>query len=252
MRLLLTNDDGISAKGIFSLAKALEQEHEVIVVAPDNQRSACGHSITLNRPLLVKKVKLEGLKSVCYSVDGTPADCVRIAVDKLLKQGVDMVVSGINRGLNIGTDVLYSGTVSATLEAAFYNIPALAVSTDVTDKLKDYELTAEYARKTINIAKDKYLKPGVVLNLNVPQIAKDKIKGIKICKIGKGAYENYFKPEFSEEEEISFEVLDKLVVASKDDTDKYYISEGYVTITPLQYDLTNYKLMKEVEEIFGQ
>ncbi len=131
MRLLLTNDDGINAKGIYALAKELEKNHEVIIVAPDNERSACGHSITLTRPLIVKEIKLEGLKSKAFSVDGTPADCVKIAINKLIDSKIDMVVSGINKGLNLGTDVLYSGTVSAAIEASIYKIPAMAISMEI-------------------------------------------------------------------------------------------------------------------------
>src|SRR5690606_32311726 len=128
MRLLLVNDDGIHAEGINKLAMELEKKHEVTIVAPDDERSAQSHALTLRKPLVVKEVKLGGIKSKAYSVSGTPADCVRIAIDKLLPEPVDMVISGINRGLNVGMDVLYSGTVSAAIEANLYNIPSIALS----------------------------------------------------------------------------------------------------------------------------
>lgn len=251
MRLLLTNDDGISAKGLFALAKELERDNEVIVVAPNDERSACGHSITLNRALLVKRVNVKGLKSKCYSVDGTPADCVRLAVDKLISGKIDMVISGINRGLNIGTDILYSGTVSAAIEAAFCKIPSLAISLEETDKPEDYYVAATYANYILKLAKEKYLKEDVVLNVNVPNIAKEKILGIKVCKIGNRSYDNYFTPEFSNEEELSFEVQGNLNSSFEENTDKNFIKNGYVTITPLHYDLTNYKILREVNDIFG-
>lgn len=251
MKLLLTNDDGISAKGLFALAKELEKDNEVIIVAPDDQRSACGHSITLTRALLVKEMKIEGLNSKCYSVDGTPADCVRIAVDKLICGGIDMVISGINRGLNIGTDILYSGTVSAAIEASFCKIPSLAVSLEETDNLQDYYVAATYANDILKLAKEKYLKKDIVLNVNVPNIPKEKILGIKVCKIGNRSYDNYFTPEFSNEKELSFEVQGNLNSSFEDNTDKNFIKNGYVTITPLHYDLTNYKIIKEVNDIFG-
>src|SRR5665647_1089265 len=144
MRLLLTNDDGINAKGIYALAKEIEKNHEVIIVAPDKERSACGHSITLTRPLIVRETKLIGLKSKAFSVDGTPADCVKIAINKLIDSKIngkiDMVVSGINKGLNLGTDVLYSGTVSAAIEATIYKIPAMTVSMAVKGNIENYEM----------------------------------------------------------------------------------------------------------------
>jgi len=251
MKLLLTNDDGISAKGLFALAKELEKDNEVIVVAPDDERSACGHSITLTRALLVKEVKVEGLKAKCYSVDGTPADCVRIAVDKLVTGKIDMVISGINRGLNIGTDILYSGTVSAAIEGAFCKIQSIAVSLEETDELENYKVAATYARNIIKIAKEKYLKNDIVLNVNVPNIPEEKILGIKVCKIGNRSYDNYFTPEFSDEKELSFEVQGNLNSSFVEDTDKNFIKNGYVTITPLHYDLTNYKILSEVNDIFG-
>jgi len=251
MKLLLTNDDGISAKGLFVLARELEKDNEVIVVAPDDQRSACGHSITLTRALLVKQTKVQGLKSKCYSVDGTPADCVRIAVDKLVSGKIDMVISGINRGLNMGTDILYSGTVSAAIEASFCKIPSLAVSLEETDELEDYCVAANYAKDIIKIAKEKYLKQDIVLNVNVPNIPKEKILGIKVCKIGNGSYDNYFTPEFSDEKELSFEVQGDINSYYGENTDKSFIKDGYVTITPLHYDLTNYKILSEVNDIFG-
>src|SRR5690606_19674244 len=125
MRLLLVNDDGIHAEGINKLAMELEKKHEVTIVAPNDERSAQSHALTLRKPLIVKEVKLEGIKSRAYSVSGTPADCVRIALDQLIKEPVDLVISGINKGLNVGMDVLYSGTVSAAIEANLYGIPSM-------------------------------------------------------------------------------------------------------------------------------
>jgi len=251
MKLLLTNDDGISAMGLFTLAKELEKDYEVIVIAPDDERSACGHSITLTRALLVKEVKVKGLNCKCYSVNGTPADCVRIAVDKIATGKIDMVISGINKGLNIGTDILYSGTVSAAIEAAFCKIPSLAVSLEETKSTMDYYVAANYAKDILKLAKNKYLKKDVVLNVNVPNLPKEKILGIKVCKIGSRSYDNYFTPEFSDEKELSFEVQGNLNIVYEENTDKNFIKSGYVTITPLHYDLTNYKILKEVNDIFG-
>ena len=203
MRLLITNDDGISAKGIYALAKELEKNHEVIMVAPDNERSACGHSITLTRPLVVREVKLEGLKSKAFSVDGTPADCVKIAINKLIDGKIDMVVSGINKGLNLGTDVLYSGTVSAAIEAAIYKIPSMAISMDVKKNVETYEMAAKYAGEILLKAKENSIKNDIVLNVNIPLLKENEIKGIKVCKIGSRLYNNIYIETIGENNETN-------------------------------------------------
>lgn len=252
MKLLLTNDDGINAKGLYALAKELEKNHEIIVVAPDNQRSACGHSITLTRELLLKEVKLENIKGKCYSLDGTPADCVRLAVDRLVEGKIDMVVSGINNGLNTGIDVLYSGTVSAAIEASICKVPSIAFSTEFTDKLEDYENVAKYALKTLNLVEKNYLRDDIVLNVNIPLLEEEKIKGIKVCKIGDKTYENYFTPDYADEAELSFQVQGNENGNLMVESDQYYVKKGFVSITPLHYDLTNYKIIEEVRKSLGE
>lgn len=248
MKLLLVNDDGINAKGIYVLAKELEKNHEVTVVAPDNQRSASSHSITITRPLIVKEVNLDGLKSEAYSVDGTPADCVKVAVDKLVDGRIDMVISGINRGVNIGTDILYSGTVSAAVEAVINKIPSLAVSVFVDGENEEYETAAKYASKIIDLASENSMKNDIVLNLNVPQLPEEDIKGIKVCRMGGSLYSNFFVECKTENEEISYSLKGKLNDLEINDADVYYLKNGFVTLTPLHYDLTNFNLLKEVEK----
>ncbi len=250
MYILVTNDDGIHAKGINALARVLEEEHEVLVVAPDEQRSATGHSITIFRPLRIKKEKLPGIKGSAFSVDGTPADCVRIAIDQLAEKKIDMVVSGVNSGFNIGIDVLYSGTVSAAIEAAIAQTPSLAVSLEYTEDIKQYELAAKYAAKILASAKENNIKSDLVLNINVPLLTEEKIKGIKVCRIGNPKYTNYFVeiPGEGETGHRVFEVMGNLNTYEHEDTDNYFIEEGYVTLTPLHYDLTNHGILDEVEE----
>ena len=130
MKILLTNDDGVHALGIYALAKVLEKEHDVIIVAPSEQKSASSHAITIRNPLYMGETQLDGIKSKAYWVKGTPADCVKLFFEKINNEKIDFVISGINDGYNLGTDVLYSGTVSAAIEANIYNIPSIAVSTD--------------------------------------------------------------------------------------------------------------------------
>lgn len=248
MKLLLTNDDGIDAKGLYILAKELEKEHEVVIAAPDNQRSACGHSITLTRPLIVKKVCIEGLRSPSFSVDGTPADCVRIAVDKLIDNKIDMVVSGINRGPNLGTDVIYSGTVSAAIEAAIYKVPSIAVSSDFKGNIDNYNLAARTVSKILHRVREKKIKNDVALNINVPLFEEKEIKGIKVCKIGSRTYSNVFIENTDSEGNVSYQIIGDVNDNFEEDTDVFYIKKGYITLTPLHYDLTNFKILNEVHE----
>jgi 5'-nucleotidase len=250
MRLLITNDDGINAKGIYALAKELQKNHEVIIVAPDNERSACGHSITLSRPLIVREVLLDGLKSKAYSVDGTPSDCVKIAINELIDGEIDMVVSGINKGLNLGTDVLYSGTVSAAIEAAIYKIPSMAVSMAVKENIENYEMAAKYAGEILLKAKENNIKNDIVLNVNVPLLKENEIKGIKVCKIGSRLYTNCYIKTIGENNETQYQIKGELKDIHDEYSDTLYFKEGYVTVTPLHYDLTNFKILNDVSEWF--
>ncbi|MBX4261087.1 5'/3'-nucleotidase SurE [Clostridium estertheticum] len=250
MRLLLTNDDGINAKGIYALAKELEKNHEVIIVAPDKERSACGHSITLTRPLIVKETKLKGLKAKAFSVDGTPADCVKIAINKLTDAKIDMVVSGINRGFNLGTDVLYSGTVSAAIEATIYKIPAMAVSVEFDRNTENYDIAAKYAGEILLKAIQNKINNDIVLNVNVPMLEENEIKGIKVCKIGSRLYNNKYVESIGENNETQYQIKGTAKDIHEEDSDTIYFKEGYVTVTPLHYDLTNFEILNDVGKWF--
>lgn len=250
MRLLLTNDDGINAKGIYALAKELEKNHEVIIVAPYNEKSACGHSITLSRPLIVRETRIKGLKSKAFSVDGTPADCVKMAINKLVDGKIDMVVSGINKGLNLGTDVLYSGTVSAAIEATIYKIPAIAVSMEIQRNIENYEMAAKYAGEILLKAKENNIKNDIVLNVNIPMLKENEIKGIKVCKIGSRLYNNRYIETSGENNETQYEIKGEVIDIHEEDSDTIYFKEGYVTVTPLHYDLTNFKMLNETRKWF--
>lgn len=251
MFLLITNDDGISSPGLHALAKELQKYHEILIVAPDDQRSACSHSITLERPLKIKEHKIEGLNAVALSIDGTPADCVRVALDKLTNKKVDVVLSGINRGFNLGMDVLYSGTVSAAVEASINKIPALAVSTEFLENEEQYKLAAKYALKILSKALEKKIQQDIVLNINVPNINESEIKGVKVCRIGNMMYGSYFIERLSEAGERLFDIKGNINKPLDTDTDRFFIEEGYVTLTPLHYDLTNYTLLKNVDRWFN-
>ncbi len=249
MRILLTNDDGIMAEGIYTLAKELEKDHEVIIVAPEIQRSAQSHAITLFQPLVVKEVELEGIKSKAYSISGTPADCVRTGLEVLADGSVDMVFSGTNIGLNSGMDILYSGTVSAAIEANIYKIPSIAVSAELVDGDAKFDIAAKYEKKVLEESKEQLSKSNIVLNINIPYRNEEDILGIKVCKIGGVIYDYYFM-DYNEKGEKILKLKGRRETEIEKDTDRYYLKEGYITVTPLHYDLTNFKLLEEVKKWF--
>ena len=249
MKILITNDDGINARGIIALAKEISKKHEIIVVAPREQKSASSHSISIHNPIKIREEKLdENFKA--YSLVGTPADCTQAGLS-LLGGDIDIVISGINRGLNCGTDILYSGTVSAAVEGAIYSVPSIAISMDVawSKEDEDYSKAAKWISKILDVAEKGYLKENVVLNVNVPNINEEDIKGLKVCRLGKSTYKtNYILVEENE---------DKVYVTKgtrndilEDDSDLYFLSQGYVTLTPLHFDFTNFKILDEVKDIF--
>lgn len=250
MNILITNDDGIYAEGLLALVRQLERDHDITVVAPSEQRSACGHGITLTRPLTVKQVKLEGIQSKAFHVDGTPADCVRIGVNELMKDRVDLVLSGINRGLNLGTDVIYSGTVSAAIEASIYKVPSIALSMEIRNGIERYDTAAVYAEKILRIAWEKKMEREYVLNVNIPCIPDEQIKGIKVCKIGARIYTNYFIQTIVDEESAAYEIKGEVSGEEREGTDLFFWMQNYVTVTPLHYDLTNFHIIEQVETWF--
>lgn len=197
MRILLTNDDGIMAEGIYTLAKELEKKHEVIIIAPDSERSAQSQAITLGSALIIKEVQINDLKNISYSVSGTPADCVRVGLDQLLEQDIDMVISGTNRGLNAGMDILYSGTVSAAIEANIYKKPSIAVSAEVKNGRCRFDLAGKYVSSVLDKTKDQHKYSTILLNLNIPYL-KEEPRGIRVCRIGDTILD-YYVMKISEE-----------------------------------------------------
>ena len=175
---------------------------------------------------------------------------MRLAVDRLVDGKVDLVMSGINQGYNVGIDVVYSGTVSAAIEAAICKIPSIAGSLGVVDAESDYNIPADFAEKVLNTARDKYLKDDVVLNLNVPNLKREELKGIKVCKTGFKMYDDTYMEKHDDDNKIRYYQQGKLTGYDVEETDLYYIKRGYATLTPLHYDLTNYQILNEVKKIF--
>jgi 5'-nucleotidase len=248
LHILLTNDDGIHAPGLMALHKALRTQAKVSVVAPLTEQSGVAHSLTILQPLRVKDVHLEG-RFFGHGVTGAPADCVRLAVKEILDDRPDYVISGINIGANTGLCVFYSGTVAGAVEAALLGIPAMAVSVEVDESL-DMDFVAETAVKTLDILKAAHRaarKKAVVLNVNIPAVARGELNGVRITRQGRyGAEEGFERrrdPRGRAYYWISEEPAERSV--EKGD-DMEALLAGYVSVTPLQYDLTDQALHEQL------
>jgi len=243
MRILVCNDDGIFADGILQLASSLSQVGEVVVVAPDSERSATGHAITIHHPIRVKKVKLPGLDIQAFSVSGTPADCVKIGIDVLTEGKVDLIFSGINRGPNLGTDVFYSGTVSAAIEGCILGFQSVAISNYNYDSI-DFSFAGEVAIDVARKMQKHSLPQSTLLNVNIPDASRDDCLGTKITRLGVRKYvANYVERE--DPRGVPYYWLaGEAVDDDEKDTDIAAVSQKYISITPIHYDLTKYTCMQ--------
>lgn len=246
--ILVTNDDGINARGINALVKALATIADVYVCAPDTQKSACGHGITVSAPITIREVKMEGAVKA-WKISGTPADCVKLAVKKLLQEDIkiDLVYSGINHGPNLGTDTLYSGTVSGAIEGTICGIPAVAVSAD-SHSPQYFEGCTAMAVQAAPIAL-KNLDTKTVLNINVPDLPMSEIKGVKITRLGAREYDESFDMRLNPAGQtyVWYTGTPLWYENLSDDIDVIAVQNGYASITPLQFDLTNHQLIEEVK-----
>jgi 5'-nucleotidase len=243
LNILISNDDGISAEGIRTLAARLELDHTVFMVAPAREQSASSHSLTLRRPISVQKT---GERS--YAVDGTPADCVSLAVSGILDVRPDLVVSGINHGANLGDDVFYSGTVSAAIEAFLLDIPSVAVSYEMKTAC-DFGPAAEFAANLVTFLNHHPMPKDTVLNVNIPDRITSDHPPYKITKQGKRIYSNAVVREVSPPESGSF-TIGSGEIAFEDDieSDFFAVTHGYISITPLHLDMTNYLSIGEIRQ----
>jgi 5'-nucleotidase len=235
MRILLTNDDGIDAPGITTLAEELKKRnHEIIVVAPDRQQSATSHSITLHEPLRIFK---RGENR--YATTGTPTDCVTLAIQVLIKKPVDLVISGINSGQNMGEDVLYSGTVAAALEGMFLGFPSIAVSIASYSQQK-YETAAYHLCNLLDKNLHQLIAMDEIFNINVPNVKKEDVNGFKITKLGHRHYEDFVVKQMDPRgRNIYWIGGDKPLWCYSEGTDAKAISENYISITPVSPNFTN-------------
>lgn len=247
MRILVTNDDGIEALGIKRLIIALKEIGEVYVVAPETEMSACGHGITVYRPIQVKKYNF--LNNItAWSVAGTPADCVKLGITTLLDKKPDIVVSGINLGPNLGTDVLYSGTVSGAIEGVILGIPAIAISLD-SHLTVDFSLAQKIALNLCKQMLNKDLAPDTLLNVNVPAIPEKQVKGYKITKLGERKYINTYDHRKDPRGNDYYWLTGHVVQpnANDADLDVVAIKNNYISVTPIHFDLTNYRIIEQIK-----
>jgi 5'-nucleotidase len=239
MIILLSNDDGIHSEGLTALEESVRHVGDIYTVAPDRAQSSMSHALTLHRPLRVHELGTRRL-----SVDGTPVDCVKLALTGLLPVRPELVISGINKGPNLGDDIIYSGTVSAAIEGALLGIPAIAVSL-VTFKDFDFRAAAEFTATLIQRIAEKGIPPKTLLNVNVPPIPKRDLKGWRVTRMGKRHYSENIV-ERVDPRGIKYYWIggDDLGFSNDDGTDCQAVHEGYVSVTPLQVDLTDHKLLQ--------
>jgi len=246
MNILLINDDGIHAEGLAGFGACLKKLGDVTIVAPSQEASAAGHSITLHRPLTHKPVYKNG-EFFGHSISGTPADCVKLAVSRLLESPPDIVVSGLNVGANVGINILYSGTVAAAVEGAMLGIPSVAFSICYSKEPRIKEgcrLAASLLRHILEVYKGDFK----LLNINLPDCDKDRIKGVKVTRQSCIGYTENFDKRVDPRGRTYYWMTGDLEGAeSESGSDIAALEEGYITITPLQYDLTNYLSLEKIQ-----
>ena len=241
--ILVTNDDGIHSPGITALFNTMRNLGDVYIVAPDRERSAAGHSLTMHRPL-----KAEEVRDRVYSVNGTPTDCVTLGINKLLTQKPDLIVSGINKGANLGDDITYSGTVAAAIEGTIFGVPSIAFSL-MTARHYHFETGSFFALKIAEYVLSRSLPFDTLLNVNIPNIRREEIKGIKLTRQGKRIYENSIQEMLNPWGEKHFWIGGgKIYWEHSGDTDMEAVQQDFVSISPIHLDLTNYNALKYMRE----
>jgi 5'-nucleotidase len=248
--ILITNDDGVTAPGIMNLVESVKDLGKIIVVAPDKPQSGMGHAITIGQPLRLHKVHVFGdIES--YACTGTPVDCVKLAVDKILHRKPDLCLSGINHGANHSINVIYSGTMSAAVEAAIESIPSAGFS------LLDYNIEADFtgARKYTRLVVEKMLSTRLdkhtVFNVNIPSVPEELLNGIMICKQAYAKYEEDFVERIDPNGRKYYWLTGEFINFDKGkDTDVWALANNYVSVVPVQFDLTNYVLKARLQKLW--
>ena len=245
--ILITNDDGINAPGIRALISVMAEIGKVVVVAPDSPQSAMGHAITINSTLYLNKISAKNSAITEYSCSGTPVDCVKLAVNEILKKKPDLCVSGVNHGSNSSINVIYSGTMSAAVEAGIEGIPAIGYSLLDYDWNADFEQIKPFIKKIALEVLEKKLSEGIVLNVNFPKLKTNEIKGIKICRQAKAIWMEKFDKRQTPFGKDYYWLTGEFVNQDKgEDTDEWALSNGYISIVPVQFDLTAHHAIQQL------
>ena len=248
INILLTNDDGIYARGLSALREELSKDANCLIVAPETEQSAAGHAITISRPLMVRRAKKNGA-FWGYAVSGTPADCVKLGVRELSDKPVDLVVSGINLGANVGINVIYSGTVSAATEGAILGVPSMAISLD-THRDADFSFAARFARRMVKFMIEVNALRSIPLNINIPAIPEKDIKGIAVVKQGRARLMENYEKRVDPRENIYYWLAGETQLPEEEemDSDACSLRKGMITITPIYYDLTRQDALASLGE----
>lgn len=253
MKILIANDDGIQATGIQTLAKMLCKEHEVYIIAPDQERSAAGHALTLNMPIRVTEVNLGIDIAKAWAISGTPGDCVKIGITSILDVKPDLVISGINHGPNLGADVLYSGTVSAAMEGAVLGYPSIAVSlADLYGTTYDFKPTAQFVTKFIKKIHNINFPKKTILNINVPAGNLKDMKGVCIPRLGMRMYTDAYEKRFDPRGKVYYWMAGEPISENHEQgTDISAIMQNKISITPVTFEMTHQSIMPDLEIVFA-
>jgi 5'-nucleotidase len=245
LHILISNDDGIDAPGIYALVQEVRKIAEISVIAPDKQQSAIGHAITMNYPLRAMPFRKSG-DFFGYAVEGTPADAVKLGVRFLLKKKPDLLISGINHGSNTAINIIYSGTVSAATEGTILGIPSIAVSLTTYDET-DFSYAAKLAARLAGLVAEKGLPEGTLLNVNVPAVPESEIRGVMVTRQGTSKWDDTFDVRRDPANREYFWLKGSLQVTDKDpDMDEIAVRNRYVSITPIHYELTDRRMLEEM------
>ena len=247
--ILVTNDDGINAPGIRTLISVIKDIGDVIVVAPDSPQSGMGHAITINSTLHSSRITPKNSEIIEYSCSGTPADCVKLAINELMPRKPDLCVSGINHGSNSSINVIYSGTMSAAIEAGIEGVPAIGFSLLDYSWNADFSQSKDFIRKITLNALNNGIPKGVVLNVNIPAVKKSDIKGVKICRQAKAYWVEEFDKRKNPFGQEYYWLTGKFVNKDQgEDTDEWALKNNYISIVPVEFDLTAHHAIQGLNE----
>ena len=247
--ILVTNDDGITSPGIRNLIMAMNEIGDVVVVAPDTPQSGMGHAITINNTLHVEPISIDNGNQIEYSCSGTPADCVKLAVNELLNKKPDLCVSGVNHGSNSSINVIYSGTMSAAVEAGIEGIPAVGFSLLDFSWNADFKHVKDPIQKIVRNVLKNGLPQGVVLNVNIPKKSKEKCKGIRVCRQARANWEEEFDKRVNPHGKEYYWLTGKFVNKDKgEDTDEWALAHNYISVVPVQFDMTAHHFINNLHD----